>query len=726
MWILPFLIAFFTPTPAHADPVSLTAAAIAAAESITWADVAIFALKTVAAMVVSSVLSRVFAPHPKQPNFAQASQDFGVMVRSSIETHKIIYGQAKVSGPLVAVATTADTNQFLHMVIALAGHEVSEIGTIYFEDVPLSVSTDGWVTSGAYPKTTSSVAQSISSASRTDGIVTVTTGSSHGFSVGDQVVIKDQSVASFNGTFIILTTPSGTTFTYATGGDNGSSTGGTATDTTNNSATDSYARIKKFLGADDQAASTDLINEFPGWDSDHTLSGIAYIYIRLEYNRDIFTQGIPNVSAVVKGKKVYDPRTTGYAWSDNAALCIRDYLTSDYGFNCDSTEINDTYFTSAANHCEESVTLTTGGSQDRYTCNGVLDTASAPSDNLNALVAALAGTVTYVQGQFRCHAGVYDATVGDITTAMLAGGVKIQARTTRQQLFNAVQGTYTDPNKNWQPTDFPAVTNDTYTAQDNQQIFKDIQLPFTNQPEAAQRIAKVILEQARQGITIELPLKHSALPYAVWDTFTYTDPVLGWDHKVFRIRKLSTTGIGPITISAQEEASTAYDWDSGEATTIDSAPDTNLPNPFSVNVPTGVAFNSRVISSTGTDQIYELGLVWDNHADFFVSQGGKFEVQFKLSADSDWKPSFAVDGNLMSTDIAAASINTSYDIRIRARNNLGASSAWVTILGAVAGSSGGVGTTADWTNWTNAVGTTADWDNWTDAVGTSNDWGFFT
>ncbi|MCP6756604.1 hypothetical protein NL533_33770, partial [Klebsiella pneumoniae] len=84
--------------------------------------------------------------------------------------------------------------------------------------------------------------------------------------------------------------------------------------------------------------------------------------------------GIPNVSAVVNGKKVYDPRDGTTEWSNNAALCIRDYLTSSYGFNCSSDEINDTYFSSAANHCDESVTLTTGGSQNRFTCDGVVDT----------------------------------------------------------------------------------------------------------------------------------------------------------------------------------------------------------------------------------------------------------------------------------------------------------------------------------------------------------------
>ncbi len=45
----------------------------------------------------------------------------------------------------------------------------------------------------------------------------------------------------------------------------------------------------------------------------------------LEYDADAFPNGVPEVTAVVKGKKVYDPRTSTTAWSDNPALFKRLY-----------------------------------------------------------------------------------------------------------------------------------------------------------------------------------------------------------------------------------------------------------------------------------------------------------------------------------------------------------------------------------------------------------------
>ena len=90
---------------------------------------------------------------------------------------------------------------------------------------------------------------------------------------------------------------------------------------------DGFVRIKTHLGADDQLADSDLVSEVTEWTTNHRLQGISYIYVRYKFNQDVFPNGVPELTAVIKGKKVYDPRTGTTAWSDNPALCIRDYLT---------------------------------------------------------------------------------------------------------------------------------------------------------------------------------------------------------------------------------------------------------------------------------------------------------------------------------------------------------------------------------------------------------------
>lgn len=660
MWKLAlFLSLCLIAGEAHSAPAVPLIAAVAG-YAIPYAAGLTGLAATLGGFLISTAINQIggnmLSKKPKAPNFTQEAQGRTEMIRSSVESHKIIYGEARVSGPIVYVKTTGSgknsvgnavtgENRFLHIVIPLAGHEVEEISTIYLYDQPLTLDGGGFATSAPYFK---------------DGL--------------------------------------------------------------------SYARVKMHLGSPDQTADPDLINEC-GLTSEFRLRGIAYIYVRLEWNADVFPTGIPNISAVVKGKKVYDPRTDTTSWSDNAALCIRDYMTADYGFNCAADEINDDYFISAANDCDEEVLLSTGGTQSRFTCNGLIDTAVEPLNNLNSLVTSLTGAVTYVQGKFRLHAGVYSTPVGEITMDMIIGESSAVLRPPRSELFNAVRGSYVDPNKNWQPTDFPPITNPTYEADDGgQRITRDIELPFTSHPEAAQRIAKIVLEKARQGIIVEIPVNHAALKYTVFDVVTLTDPDMGWSSKPFRIMKWTTSAGGAINLTLQEESSASYDWNSGEATTVDPAPDTNLPNPFDVSIPTAVAFNSRAVETVAGDTVYNLVLTWAEHPDMFVREGGAFEIQYKLSADTNWRPSFMVTGDLTEADVVSTSVNTSYDLRIRAKSSLspGVKSPWVTILNAVAGTSGGVGTTNNWGNWTDSVGPTNDYGDWTSSPGSTDDWGYFT
>jgi len=138
---------------------------------------------------------------------------------------------------------------------------------------------------------------------------------------------------------------------------------GTTSDRYNNKL-----RIQFAYGTeDDQAANADLVTASDGkWTNFCKLIGIAYIYVRLAFDADVYPNGIPTFTAVVKGKKVFDPRTNTTGWSDNSALCVRDYLTSTgYGLGEVAANIDDTLVMAAADVCDEIVS-----SKARYTTNG--------------------------------------------------------------------------------------------------------------------------------------------------------------------------------------------------------------------------------------------------------------------------------------------------------------------------------------------------------------------
>lgn len=131
-----------------------------------------------------------------------------------------------------------------------------------------------------------------------------------------------------------------------------------------------YVTIDRKYGTATQGASTALVNDVTAWTNDHKLSGIAYISFRLEWDQDKFPQGVPNITSVIKGKKVYDPRldsTVSYGsgshrsndestweYSANSALCTRDYLVDEkYGLGEDASTIDLTAIKTAADLSDE-------------------------------------------------------------------------------------------------------------------------------------------------------------------------------------------------------------------------------------------------------------------------------------------------------------------------------------------------------------------------------------
>ena len=55
-------------------------------------------------------------------------------VKSTTEPYKIVYGETLVSGPISYIGMKGTDNEDLYHVIALAGHEVTDITDIYFDN----------------------------------------------------------------------------------------------------------------------------------------------------------------------------------------------------------------------------------------------------------------------------------------------------------------------------------------------------------------------------------------------------------------------------------------------------------------------------------------------------------------------------------------------------------------------------------------------------------------
>lgn len=358
--------------------------------------------------------------------------------------------------------------------------------------------------------------------------------------------------------------------------------------------------LEKRLGAADQTAFASLMANVPGkWTAAHRLASCAAIYLRLTYDPDAFPSGIPNISVDLEGKDdILDPRTGLRGYSENPALCLADYLAqSAYGVGAalgaaDGTDAD--CVIEAANICDEMVPLASGGSERRYSCNGVVSLAESPKTIIEGLLSAMAGRCAVQGGTWRIHAGAYRVPEVTLTADdVRAGGLVLATRVSQSANFNAVRGQFVSPENDWQPDDFPAFASAVCLAEDGgERKWRDLSLPFTISAAMAQRLAKIELERARRQMTVKLAGKLAAWRAGVGETVMLSYARWGFEAKPFEVQgvslDLTASGDGALLLPElvlRETSPLVYDWSASEEAIYAAAPRTSLPGPADVPAP---------------------------------------------------------------------------------------------------------------------------------------------
>lgn len=531
------------------------------------------------------------------------AQDRTRTVRDPIGPRRMIYGECRVGGTVVFNHNNGgSSNAYKHVVIAIAGHEVTSFSNLQFDDEVVTLNSSGEAT-GRYA---------------------------------------------------------------------------------------GYVTASYFLGSPSQTSNAALMANCPEvWTSDHKLQGIAGVYIRFRYDADLFPNGIPNVTVLCRGRKVFDPRTSLTSWSNNAALCLNDYLTSDQefggmGFDY-ATDINHAELIASANNSDELVELTDGSFEKRYTLNGAITSDTVFQDSVDDMVEAMAGKQIDPGGVISIISGYYRTPTITFTEDDLREGYDVQTAVSRSENFNAARGTFISPQNYWQAADFVPVTNETYEEEDgNVQVFKDFAFSFTTSNATCQRLAKIQLEKIRQGISVRWPGKLTCLRAQVGDVVGLTIPDLGWTNKVFEVVSMEevydeSTGIGE-DLTLRETASTVYDWNDGEETTADPSPNTDLPSPFDIAGPTDltVVSDGTTTETEGSESINRMKIVWTQPADEIVVSGGYIRVQYRPFDATTWRDWGLLPGYQTEEYVYPVLTGVAYVVRIRSENRgLGIVSSWV-------------------------------------------------
>lgn len=473
-----------------------------------------------------------------------------VSVREPVMPRDMVYGRVRKGGAIVFLHEAGLSNQYLHLVIVLATHRIKSIGAVYF-DGEMAVDADG------------------TSLDRWAGKVAVEKRLGH----------PDQSA-----------------FDLAAGDPEAETEGGS-------SGSFLFGTVNRLLAQEPFEALREEVSEH--WTSEHRLDGCAAIHLRLTHNADAFPGGIPNIAVDVQGKDdILDPRTGLRGYSENAALCVADYMADPlFGLGAGiglEDGIETESLIEAANICDEPVTLalregeTEPSTEPRYSCNGVVTLDQTPQTIIEAMLTAMAGRCVWQGAAWRIHAGAYrvpEVTLG--ADDVREGGIALTTRQSRANNFNGVRGQFISPENDWQPDDFPSYASAAYVAEDGgEQVWRDISLPFTTSSSAAQRIAKIELERQRRQQVVKWSGKLSAWKAAAGDTVTLDYARWGFEGKPFEVQSarldLSAVGDGVMLVPElilRETSPLVYDWDASEEQIYAAAPRTTLPSAFRTTAP---------------------------------------------------------------------------------------------------------------------------------------------
>ena len=587
-----------------------------------WAFAGAFAL---------GALAQALAP---KPGVGSINRGYQVNTLGSALDHQIIYGRTRVGGVIVFDTTTGAPNQdneYLHRVIVMSGHEITEFESLWIDDELIVLDANNFVI----------------------------------------------SPARYAGEAI---------------------------------------RINTHLGEDLQTADTDLVSEVGDWTVDHRLCGLAYIYVRLDFDPEVFLNGVPTFTAIVKGKKVYNALSEVTEWSENPAYCIMDYLEASYGLGEERVNIDIPSVKQAGFICDQT-NLTTDPTKTlkRYTCNGAFTTSVTPDNILSELLKCMGGSLWYAQGAWLMKPAYWTTPLITLDESDLRSNIGLNTKHSRRDNFNGIRGTWRGEDSYWQVTDYPQVSQSVFVDNDNgQESFANIDYIFTSNWKEAKRLSLISLERNREQLTLSAKFGLKAFQLQVGDNIYLANERFGWEYNVdpqqdtrkeFEVIEwkfgLQEDLDLQVEMVLRETNEVIFD---EEANGNDfNGNDSELEPPNYVPVLEISAFPSNELVGNLLINVITLTVATDQ-----PGRINKVETQYKNSISDLWiNLGEGPLGNYQARNIASGS----YDFRARGYNSIGSKGVWTYLYGIQVSTS--VGPPANVTNFSaegNGEITVLSWD----------------
>ena len=302
------------------------------------------------------------------------------------------------------------------------------------------------------------------------------------------------------------------------------------------------------------------------WDNNRKLSGLAYLVLKLPFDDD-YNGAAPEITVECIGHTIrnlsIDGGGTGHigaggasgaaAADQNPAEVLLDYLTnSTYGKGIAGARIDVQSFAEAAAYFDGTIG---SPAAKRFVINGFLDTGTKMFDNIEEILAACNGILTYTNGKYKLRARQQsEASVFSFNTGNIIGAFDI-AVPPKTAKFNKVEMTFNNIATKFND-DIKIVNNATYLSEDNATVLLGKQdLTLVSGAVQAENIATWMMNNSRYQTTISFECTHTAIDVEAGDIIDITHAVVGYSAKKFRVQEIVLTQDDTIKITAQEYTS---------------------------------------------------------------------------------------------------------------------------------------------------------------------------
>jgi hypothetical protein len=302
------------------------------------------------------------------------------------------------------------------------------------------------------------------------------------------------------------------------------------------------------LGATPEAAAlTPQWPGMPGWGAAYKLSGKAAILWGMKFDKDgkIYASGAPQVGAIWKGVKAYDPRLdstypggsgshriddeTTWAYTQNPSLHALTYIYGRYyngkkifGCGLPASAIDIGSFIAWANVCDA----------NGWKVGGVIFEPGDRWANIKRFMAAGSAEPIFAGGILSVKYDAPRVSLVTITPDDYADGpITVKAMQSWRDRINTLIPKYKSADHKWEYVESDAVTDAGYLAEDGEEKIDTHQVDLCQDKDQAAQLTAYRLVNGREMTPIDIPLKPGFRFYRPGDMVTINDPEAGLNNR---------------------------------------------------------------------------------------------------------------------------------------------------------------------------------------------------